>query len=62
MQAPATKPSGYIRFCWICGRAVPLENCKTEEHGSVVHEECYAARLKLQAVASSHRPRAQRQL
>jgi hypothetical protein len=33
--------------CWICGRAVALENCKTDEQGLAVHEACYIARLEL---------------
>ena len=39
------------KFCWICGRAVSLEDGKTDEHGSIVHEECYAARLRLNGSA-----------
>jgi hypothetical protein len=35
------------RVCWICGRAVALENCKTDEQGFAVHEPCYLARLAL---------------
>jgi hypothetical protein len=46
MQTPTVIPS--IRFCWICGRAVSLENGKADEHGNIVHEECYTARLKLE--------------
>jgi len=33
--------------CWICGRAVVLENCQTDERGFAVHEACYLARLAL---------------
>jgi hypothetical protein len=40
------------RFCWICGRPVSLENNKTDEHGNVVHRECYTARLKLRQAGS----------
>jgi hypothetical protein len=32
--------------CWICGKAVNLNTCKTDEHGLTVHEECYVARIK----------------
>ncbi len=28
--------------CWICGRPIPHEECKTDDHGHVVHEDCYA--------------------
>ena len=27
--------------CWMCGRPIPLEECKTDDHGHVVHEHCY---------------------
>jgi hypothetical protein len=27
--------------CWICGRRVALEDCKIDEHGYAVHENCY---------------------
>jgi hypothetical protein len=30
--------------CWICGKAVDLNNCKTDERGLPVHESCYVAR------------------
>jgi len=36
------------KFCWICGRPVSLENGKTDEHGNIVHEDCYTTRLKLE--------------
>ena len=35
------------RICWICGKSVSLENCKIDEHGSAVHEECYVAKVAL---------------
>ncbi len=35
------------KACWICGGAVSLESCKTDENGHPVHEECYVARVKL---------------
>lgn len=35
--------------CWICGKDVPLRNCKIDERGRAVHEECYVARMKLEA-------------
>jgi hypothetical protein len=31
-------------MCWICGKAVDLNNCKTDERGRRVHESCYVAR------------------
>lgn len=29
--------------CWICGRSIRLEECKIDEHGFSVHQDCYAA-------------------
>lgn len=37
--------------CWICGKQVSLHNCKIDERGHAVHEECYVARMKLEAEA-----------
>lgn len=34
-------PGASARICWICGKSVPLEECKIDEHGLAVHEECY---------------------
>ena len=36
------------RCCWICGKSVQVEECKVDEHGLPVHEDCYAAKLALQ--------------
>ena len=36
------------KWCWICGGSVSLEDCKIDEHGSPVHEQCYAARVALE--------------
>jgi nitroimidazol reductase NimA-like FMN-containing flavoprotein (pyridoxamine 5'-phosphate oxidase superfamily) len=33
--------------CWICGRVVVLDNCKTDEQGFAVHQACNLARLAL---------------
>jgi hypothetical protein len=35
------------QMCWICGKAVDLKTSKTDEHGSAVHEQCYAAKVAL---------------
>ena len=32
--------------CAICGKAVAIAECKTNEIGEPVHEACYAERLK----------------
>lgn len=34
-------------ICSICYEPVPIETCKTDEHGQAVHEDCYVLRLKL---------------
>jgi len=39
--------TGSVQFCWICGHAVDLNTCKTDEYGKAVHEPCYAAKIKL---------------
>lgn len=44
------------RFCWICGKQVSLEVCKTDELGLCVHEECYVARIVLNAAHYDHQP------
>jgi hypothetical protein len=45
-MAHATVKSTY---CWICGRDVSLGDCKIDECGRAVHEECYVARIKLES-------------
>jgi hypothetical protein len=47
-QSSIGLPSHNRWTCWICGHAVSLETCKTDEHGEAVHEECYVARLALE--------------
>lgn len=37
--------------CWLCGKAVKLEECKIDEHGLSVHEKCYLARVGLEQAA-----------
>lgn len=36
-----------IHMCWVCGKDVDLKHCKTDEHGNIVHEPCYAAKIAL---------------
>ena len=38
--------------CWLCGKPVSLEACKTDEYGKSVHEECYIARLALEKASA----------
>jgi len=39
------------QMCWICGHAVTTETRTIDQHGSTVHERCYAARLALASEA-----------
>lgn len=45
------KASGFDHSfcCWICGNAVDLESCKTDENGIAVHEDCYLLRVAMAA-------------
>gem|GEM_PF-5094589 len=38
-------PAPPVHICWICKRPVPLETCKTDEHGRTVHEACQFLRI-----------------
>ena len=38
--------------CWICGKEVSLQTCKTDEKGHVVHEHCYTVRMQLEGASS----------
>jgi ribosome-binding protein aMBF1 (putative translation factor) len=33
------------KMCWICGRTVALEDCKVDERGLPVHDNCYVAKV-----------------
>ena len=33
--------------CWICNNDLPLTECKFDEYGKPVHEECSVARIAL---------------
>lgn len=46
IMAPTTVKSTY---CWICGKEVSLGDCKTDENGRAVHEDCYIAQMKLES-------------
>ncbi len=35
-------------YCWICGNAVRLEQCKIDAQGQAIHEKCYVAKLVLE--------------
>ena len=36
--------------CSICNKPVELETAKTDENGKAVHEDCYAARVRLKGI------------
>lgn len=38
---PLSKPP-----CPVCGKPVPLEAAKTDEHGQAIHEQCYVLKLE----------------
>src|SRR5215472_12993065 len=41
--------SKHAYFCWICGNAVELESCKTDERGMAVHGHCYLQKVTVAA-------------
>jgi hypothetical protein len=46
-------PLNPSQFCWICGKAVTAETRAVDEHSSVVHQKCYAAKIALAAAAAN---------
>jgi hypothetical protein len=40
-------------ICWVCDKPVSLEECKIDEHGEAVHENCYALRIALSHCGSA---------
>jgi len=42
-------PETNMKFCWICGKDVRLEQCITDEHGLSVHNNCHEKRMQLKA-------------
>jgi hypothetical protein len=51
MSTPVPPLPHYPR-CPICTLPVNMENCKTDENGRAVHEECYVLKIK----ATSKKP------
>jgi hypothetical protein len=37
-----------LPICDMCGQTVSLEDCKADERGDTVHEECYLRRLDIE--------------
>lgn len=35
------------KACSICGKALNLEDCKVDERGVAVHENCYVAKISI---------------
>ena len=33
----------FVVYCWICNKPVRLKDCKTDDRGRPVHEDCYVA-------------------
>jgi hypothetical protein len=50
--AGSALPENVVRCC-ICAGPIPIESCKTDEHGKVVHEECYV-RQTLSTFGTAH--------
>jgi hypothetical protein len=44
--------------CGVCGDPVNLENCRTDEHGKAVHQNCYIAGILQETGKKVVRPRA----
>ncbi len=39
--------------CSMCGKPVALEECKSDDHGHPVHEDCYVAEVVVAAQKKS---------
>jgi hypothetical protein len=46
-------PSTFQPQCWICSQPCQLEDCKIDEEGHAVHDECYAAKLAVEKGSQS---------
>jgi hypothetical protein len=46
-------PQHSTHLCWICGKDVPLEKAKTDEHGKAVHEWCHIVKMALRHASSA---------
>jgi hypothetical protein len=40
--------------CAICGTPVDIKSAKTDEKGKAVHEDCYAAMIRLRQVTPNN--------
>ncbi len=46
MATKAIPPRSVPQTCWMCGRSIRLEECKIDELGLAVHENCYVAKVR----------------
>lgn len=46
-------PEKLVVTCSMCGKPVPLEDCKCDDNGHPVHEACYAAEVAAQGQKSA---------
>ena len=44
-----------LTWCRICGHPVRFEECKTDEQGLAVHEQCYTIKVTLKSESPSAR-------
>jgi hypothetical protein len=42
--------------CWICAKPIPLEDCKTDDDGHPVHEDCYCEQTVERQTAAGTEP------
>jgi hypothetical protein len=45
-----------VPTCAICHKPAPLETAKTDEHGQIIHEECYVFKMRLIAATVQPKP------
>jgi hypothetical protein len=50
MEMLSFPPKQTPHLCWICGKVISLEECKIDEHGMPVHEQCHVVKLALNKV------------
>jgi hypothetical protein len=43
--------------CSFCNEPVEIKTGKTDDNGKAIHEECYAARMRLKAITPRPKPR-----
>ena len=48
----STQLKEFTAACRMCGKPIPLEECKSDDHGGPVHEDCYVAVAVGEALAN----------